>query len=135
MNTFKKTHVLLLFIITLVVSMFIYNHYLYTSYVKKHFIELTGITTFETKANFRKENYSVFETIISDNDKRRIMRKFRFESFPIKPNGKVRCNYIPANENDFLYFMDDKGHGVYGYVLYFISKKGNTFIAYENFDD
>ena len=135
MKNLKKIHILLLLIIISVFIFFIYNHYLYTSYVNKHFIELTGITNFETEVNFRKDNYSVIETIISDADKKRIMQKFRFEPFPIKPNGKVRCNYLPANENDFLYFMDDKGYGVYGYVMYFISKNGNTLITYENFDD
>jgi hypothetical protein len=82
-----------------------------------------------------KDHFCYIETLIHEEDKQKILNKYKFELFPINWKGNVESEFIPKDENDFLYFLDDKKHGMYGYVLYFMSRKDNTLIVYQFFGD
>ena len=112
-----------------------YNYYMYFTYVERSFVTLTDIKNFENKSSVHKDHYCYIKTLIHEEDKKKILNKFKFELFPINWKGNVVSDFIPKDENDFLYFLDDKGHGMYGYVLYFMSKRDNTLIVYQFFGD
>jgi hypothetical protein len=126
----------LLFLIAGIVLIWIsYYQYLFYKYVDTSFITFTGIKNFQSKAEKHEDYYCYIEALISKEDKQKILNRYKFSPLPIKWNGNVISEYYPKNENNYLYYLDDKGHGQYAYVLYFVSKTTNTLIVYQNFGD
>ena len=114
---FKKRYYIILLFVIIIGAWVVHVHYLYTTYPERSFIELTGIKKFDIKADIHDGNECFIQTIISSHDKERMLEKFKFINTPVNLKGNAHCNYIPKNENDYLYLLDDKEHGRYAYNL------------------
>jgi hypothetical protein len=131
----KKWYYIIILFFVVISAWSIRVQYLYSTYAQRSFVELTGIKKFDVKTNIHNGNDCFIETIISSQDRQKMLDKFKFVNTPINLNGNAQCNYVPKNESDYLYLLDDKGHGLYAYNLYMLSKTNNTFIVYQQLGD
>ena len=86
-------------------------------------------------SDVRKAQYFYMEANISHLDKQVMLKQHYFKTAPIDLNGNLDHELHFINQNDYLYYLDDAGHGYLGYVLYLISKKENKIIVYTNYAD
>lgn len=102
---------------------------------KEVFVKLTGISKFELTSDVRKDHFFYMIARISSTDKQIMLNKHYFKSPPVNLKGNLSYELHSINENDYLYYLEDVGHGYLGYVLYFISKTDNTLIVYTSYAD
>lgn len=102
---------------------------------KNVFVKLTGISKFEVVSDTREAHYFYIVAKISPTDKQILLKQHYYKSAPINLNGNIDHNLYFINENDYLYYLEDSGHGYLGYVLYLISKTDNQVIVYTNYAD
>lgn len=102
---------------------------------KQLFIKLTGISKFEMISDVRESQYFYMVADITPADKKNILRQHYFKPAPINLNGNLDAKLHFLKQNDYLYYLEDFGHGYLGYVLYLVSKREDKIIVYTNYAD
>jgi hypothetical protein len=128
-----KRTITIIFII--IASLGLYWIYHESFFVKNNFIKYTGISEFIIESQYYDDSQSFIKVIVSTQGKQELLRKHHFESSTINMKGKVACPFIQYDNKDFVYFVDDKNKGQYGYILYCLKKDDNSLILYEYYGD
>lgn len=127
----KKYKILL--IVLLIIAVIIAGKWIYhdTHFVENNFKEYTGIKEeFIIRAQFYNTYESYIETIITDSEKNKLLKKISFKEKykPLKSDSS--CPFI-VESADFVYYLNDHSYGPYGYILFALEKNGNTLKVYE----
>lgn len=131
----KKRYYFISALVVVVGGFWGWGQYMYNTYTTRSFVTLTGITTFDVKDKIHDDHDCYIKTIIGNTDKKRMLAKYNFKPTPITVNGLLPCKHLPKNQSDYLYYLEDSGHGYLAYVLYMVSKKDNILIVYQEFGD
>lgn len=102
---------------------------------KDQFIKLTGISKFEVISNIREHEYTYMITKVSAKDKQKILSNHYYLPLPVDIRGNLTCYFKPDPEKNYVYYLDNVGHGYLGYVIYFVSKVDNTVMLYRSYAD
>jgi hypothetical protein len=131
----NKISILVIGVIIVCLSLVAYWKADNATFVKSNLIKYTGVKDFIFESEYNDAGQSFIKVILNDSDRRKFLNKYKFESSLDKLKGKVKCPYIQYNNSDFLYFVNNNNGRQYGYILYCLSKRDNTFILYEYFGD
>ena len=132
---YKKIILILLTILMVFSALYmLYNMWQY-SIEKSVFNKLTGVSNFDVITHVDDNRYFYITAKISDKDKQKMLNMHYYLPTPVKINGNVESNYKPVDENNYLYYLEDSGHGYLGYALYFVSKVNNTVTLYISYAD
>ena len=117
----------LVLILSTIIFWIIYRE---NTFVEKNFVKYTGINEFILKKSFADDHQSYIETTITNDEKEKLKKKFKFEVNLDKLKGRVPSEYI-SEEDNYIYSVIEDGYGPYGYILFALEKKGNTLKVYE----
>lgn len=102
---------------------------------KKIFTELTGVPKFDMISDIRNARYQYIIARVSPSDKHMMLKQHRYITPPVNLKGNLSYELHSINENDYVYYLEDAGHGYLGYVLYLVSNIDNKVIIYTNYAD
>lgn len=134
-NNMKKIKIILIIVFLTCVAAVIYWKIYDATFVKSNLIKYTNIKDFIFEADYYDNSQSFIKVIITDQDRNALLKKHNFETSLEKLKGRVKCPYIQYNNTNYVYFVDDNNGRQYGYILYCLNAKDNTFILYEYFGD
>ena len=82
-----------------------------------------------TKFGYDDGHQLYFELLISNNDKKKLLKMFLFKDHLSALKSKYPPDYLIENIN-FAYSIKSKGLGPYGYLIFALEKEGNQFLIY-----
>jgi hypothetical protein len=103
---------------------------------RKVFTKFTGISKFDVIADVREDRYFCMTTHVSRAEKRKFLDSHNFRSPPVDLRGNIdaiKLHHIKVD--NYVYYLEDVGHGYLGYALYLVSNTDDTVIMYINYAD
>ena len=120
----------------IVIGIIGYLEYLYETYVDRTIKAYTQINNYTVVQKVHDDHQWYSKIIISKEDGEKLLNLYHFKyDYNVQA---IRGNFPNDYINDCAdcwYYLDDKGHGVYGYVLYCLSENKKQLEIYEQFGD
>ncbi|WP_179416109.1 hypothetical protein HDF19_08505 [Mucilaginibacter sp. E4BP6] len=120
----------------IVVGVLGYLEFLNITYVNRTIKAYTLINDYALTQKAHDSHQWYAQMSISESDGERLLHLHHFkQGYNTKViAGKSQNDYIKDCPNCW-YYLDDKGHGIYGYVLYCLSENKKQLEIYEEFGD
>ncbi|HEY8783998.1 MAG TPA: hypothetical protein VIM16_20380 [Mucilaginibacter sp.] len=120
----------------IVIGVIGYLEYLNVTYVDRTIKTYTQINKYTVIQKVHDNHQWYSKIIISKGDGEKLLKLYHFKyGYNVKViAGKSQNDYV-NDCADCWYYLDDKGHGVYGYVLYCLSEDKKQLEIYEEFGD